>query len=101
MTALRRANRKTFLKKKEAERTKVVKEYFRLKGQETENLAEENLARQSQRIDSAHPQMPVFKIFKALMDKKIVGVEGFNPTTQLRLACEVFFSGAIDTPGDF
>ncbi|MFO8090043.1 MAG: hypothetical protein R6U13_09435 [Desulfatiglandaceae bacterium] len=24
-----------------------------------------------------------------------------SPTTQLRLECEVFFSGAIDTPGDF
>jgi CRISPR-associated protein Csd1 len=33
--------------------------------------------------------------------KRFLVPQGVNPTTQLRLACEVFFSGAIDTPGDF
>ncbi len=36
------------------------------------------------------------EIEKYLEDERV-----FNPTTQLHPACEVFFSGAIDTPGGF
>ena len=38
----------------------------------------------------------------ALRGPGMVGVvHTVNPTTQLRLACEVFSFDAIDTPGDF
>ncbi len=80
--AFRRANRKTFLKKKKTERTRVVREYLRLKGEDPESLDEETLMWESQRIDGAHPQMPAFKVFKALMDKRIVGVNGFKSASE-------------------
>jgi len=36
------------------------------------------------------------------MNMSIAEIEKhLNPTTQLHPACEVFFSGAIDTPGGF
>lgn len=76
LTALKRLNRKSFLKKKESERAKVVREYFHRKGQPRKELDEETLTRQSYRIDGAYPQIGAFKFFKRMMDKKLVGSEG-------------------------
>jgi len=82
MTALKRVNRKTFLKKKDVERSKVIRKYLQLKGEAPEHLNDEILASQSQRIDSAHPQMCVFKFFKAIMDKEIVGVDAHKAASE-------------------
>ncbi len=76
LSASRTVKRTSFLKKKEPERAKVVKDYLRMKGERSEKLSGDIIDHHSQRIDSAYPQMAIFKFFKAIMDEKLVGAEG-------------------------
>ncbi|MGD9157634.1 MAG: hypothetical protein PVG39_04450 [Desulfobacteraceae bacterium] len=74
--ASKKVNRKSFIKKKETERIKVVTQYLSLKGERPDQSDDKVLSLHSQRIDSAHPQMVVFKFFKRAMDKNLIGVNG-------------------------
>ncbi len=78
VSASKTVRRKSFLKKKEQERTKIIKNYLHLKGEPTEKPSREIIDHHSQRMDSAYPQMAVFKFFKAMMDEKLVGTQGHN-----------------------
>ena len=61
LSALKTVRRKSFLKKKEQERIKIIKGYLQLKGEPAEELGGEIIDHHSQRLDSAYPQMAVFK----------------------------------------
>jgi len=70
--------RNSFIKKKEKDREKVVKNYLRLKGQEPENIDTDSLNKYSRRIDEAQPEMVIFKFFKAMLSKDVIGQKGFD-----------------------
>lgn len=76
LTASKKANRKSFIKKKEQYREKVIRDYLGLRGDTSTLLDERAVEWHSQRIDSAYPQMVIFKFFKGMMDKKLIGVKG-------------------------
>jgi len=78
LTASKKVNRKSFIKKKEEERKKVVKNYLRFKGDTSIQLEEKVLEWHSQRIDSAYPQMVIFKFFKGMMNKDLIGAKGIE-----------------------
>lgn len=67
--------RGSFLRKKEAKRKPVILKYLELRKRDKE-ITDEELVRQSERISSAHPDMVVFKFFKAAMSKDMVGASG-------------------------
>lgn len=53
---------------------KLVRKYLTLaKGHEPEEFTEADLVRESQRISRAHPEMCIFKFFKAAMDSEMTG----------------------------
>lgn len=76
--AASKINRSSFLRKKKEDREKVVKSYLKIIGRETEELNDDLLDRYSRRIDEAQPEMVIFKFFKAMMSKELVGQEGFE-----------------------
>jgi hypothetical protein len=73
-----KVNRNSFIKKKKEDREKVVKSYLKIIGREKEDLNDDILNKYSRRIDEAQPEMIIFKFFKAMMSKDLVGQEGFE-----------------------
>jgi hypothetical protein len=71
-TAARRVNRANFPKKPEGARRKVVGDYRKLKGNNAP-ITEENLVYETARIGTAHPEMCIFKFFKAALDPDLLG----------------------------
>lgn len=76
--AASKINRNSFIRKKEKDREKVVKNYLKLIGQEKKNIDTETLNRYSRRIDEAQPEMVIFKFFKAMTNKDMVGQTGID-----------------------
>jgi hypothetical protein len=79
--AASRVKRANFAKKPEADRRRVVTAYRALKG-DPENVSSETLALESSRIASAHPEMCVFKFFKAALDSKLIGSQITKAATE-------------------
>ena len=78
ITALKKVHRKSFIKKKGAERQRVIRDYLSLKGYASSQLDENTMEELSQRIDSAYPQMVAFKFFKGMMAENLVGEKGIE-----------------------
>lgn len=72
--AARKINRANFAKKPEADRRKTVSDYRKLKGDDKPVTAEV-LARETERIGAAQPEMCVFKFFKAALGSELLGNE--------------------------
>ena len=70
--AARRVRRGNFLKKPEVDRRKVVATYLTQKGSCIE-LTNEMLSVESTRISNAHPEICIFKFFKASLDNELLG----------------------------
>ncbi len=78
ITASKRVNRRSFIKKKEGNRKKVVRDYLKLKGDNLPQLDDKTVEWHSQRIDSAYPQMVIFKFFKGMMGEDLIGTKGIE-----------------------
>jgi len=70
--AATKVNRSSFPKKAERERRKTVGDYRKLKGDHTP-LTTEMLARETERIGVAQPEMCIFKFFKAALAPELLG----------------------------
>lgn len=90
--AAHRINRNRFIKKKLADRKKVVSSYLGYRNEPFTQLSDEVIEQQSLRIDAAQPEMMVFKFFKAMMSTELVGEAGVAKARDLYEA--VFGTGA-------
>lgn len=72
--AANRVKRASFAKKPEKDRRRVVGAYRTLKG-DSAAVSEETLALETARIGNAHPEICVFKFFKAALDAELIGNE--------------------------
>lgn len=75
-TASKRVGRGSFRKKQGIVRRKTVTELLRLRG-DTNGISDQVVDIESDRIDSAQPEMLVFKFFKAALDPQIAGKNGY------------------------
>lgn len=73
--ASKRVGRGSFRKKQAPARRKVVTEFYKLKGQ-LSAVSDQAVDVESDRVDSAQPEMLVFKFFKAALDPQTVGKNG-------------------------
>jgi hypothetical protein len=76
--AARKVSSKSFVRKKQEDKRRVVENYWRLKG-EVRKPTDIEVEEESGRISSAQPEMLTFKFFKAMMDPekvKEVGEDG-------------------------
>lgn len=70
--AARKINRGSFSKKPESARRKTVSGYLKLKG-DKKAISEKVLARETERIGTAQPEMCIFKFFKAALGDDLLG----------------------------
>lgn len=86
-TAARRINRANFPKKPESVRLKVVGDYLKLKNDDHSIvLTTDILARQTERIGAAQPEMCIFKFFKAALAEDLLGKTVLPESEQLYAA---------------
>jgi len=69
-----RVKRNSFLKKSAAQRRKTISRYYKQKGLQNE-VDDHVLARESERIARAQPEMCIFKFFKAALSEDLLGSE--------------------------
>lgn len=72
--AARKVNRASFAKKPEAKRRKTIGDYLALKNDKP-SVTTERLARETERISIAQPEMCIFKFFKAALAEELLGKE--------------------------
>jgi hypothetical protein len=72
--AARKVNRASFAKKPEAKRRKTIGDYLALKSDKS-SVTVARLARETERISAAQPEMCIFKFFKAALAEELLGKE--------------------------
>ncbi len=83
-TASKKIGRTSFIKKKVKEKEIVIKKYFEFNGLHNIHFTSEEIEQHARRISEAQPEMVIFKFFKAVMSKDMIGKDGE------KIACEKY-----------